>query len=125
MRCKIYYSKEENFAKAVNIADLSGSINGNDMSEDKETPVLELKENETLRVRIYPWYNGSATGKTICVSDVKIGGVAVDGFTGVNTLENNKKTSATYYNIYGMRQNGMKKGLNMVVENGTARKIIK
>ena len=125
MRCKIYYSKEENFANAVNIADFSGSMKANDMMEVKATPVLELKENETLRVRIYPWYNGSATGKTICVSDVKIGGVAVDGFTGVNTLENNKKTSATYYNIYGMRQNGMKKGLNIVVENGTARKIIK
>lgn len=125
MRCKIYYSKEENFANAVNIADFSGSMKANDMMEVKATPVLELKENETLRIRIYPWYNGSATGKTICVSDVKIGGVAVDGSTGVNTLENNKKTTATYYNIYGMRQNGMKKGLNIVVENGTARKIIK
>ena len=125
MRCKIYYSKEENFANAVNIADFSGSMKANDMMEVKATPVLELKENETLRVRIYPWYNGSATGKTICVSDVKIGGVAVDGSTGVKTPENNKKTTATYYNIYGMRQNGMKKGLNIVVENGTAKKIIK
>ena len=125
MRCKIYYSKEDNFANAVNIADFSGSMKANDMMEVKATPVLELKENETLRVRIYPWYNGSATGKTICVSDVKIGGVAVDGSTGVNTLENNKKTTATYYNIYGMRQNGMKKGLNIVVENGKAKKIIK
>ena len=125
MRCKIYYSKEDNFANAVNIADFSGSMKANDMMEVKATPVLELKENETLRVRIYPWYNGSATGKTICVSDVKIGGVAVDGSTGVKTLETNKKTTATYYNIYGMRQNGMKKGLNIVVENGTARKIIK
>lgn len=125
MRCKIYYSKEENFANAVNIADFSGSMKANDMMEVKATPVLELKENETLRVRIYPWYNGSATGKTICVSDVKIGGVAVDGSTGVKTLENNKKTTATYYNIYGMRQNGMKKGLNIVVENGKAKKIIK
>ena len=125
MRCKIYYSKEENFANAVNIADFSGSMKANNMMEVKATPVLELKENETLRVRIYPWYNGSATGKTICVSDVKIGGVAVDSSTGVNTLENNKKATATYYNIYGMRQDGMKKGLNIVVENGTAKKIIK
>ena len=125
MRCKIYYSKEDNFANAVNIADFSGSMKANDMMEVKATPVLELKENETLRVRIYPWYNGSATGKTICVSDVKIGGVAVDDSTGVKTPENNKKTTATYYNIYGMRQNGMKKGLNIVVENGTAKKIIK
>ena len=125
MRCKIYYSKEENFANAVNIADFSGSMKANDMMEVKATPVLELKENETLRVRIYPWYNSSATGKTICVSDVKIGGVAVDGSTGVNTPENNKKTTATYYNIYGMRQNGMKKGLNIVMENGTAKKIMK
>lgn len=125
MRCKVYYSKEDNFANAVNIADFSGAMKANNMMEVKATPVLELKENETLRVRIYPWYNGAATGKTICVSDVKIGGVAVDGEAGIGNVENKKQQTATYYNINGMRQSNMQKGLNIVVENGKARKVIK
>ena len=125
MRCKIYYSKEDNFANAVNIADFSGAMKANDMMEVKATPVLELNENETLRVRIYPWYNGAATGKTICVSDVKIAGMAVDSTSGINTVDNTELTpSAICYNVNGVRQSGLHKGLNIVVENGKARKVL-
>lgn len=126
MRCKIYYSKEADFANAVNIADFSGAMVANNMMEVKATPVLELNEDETLRVRIYPWYNGAATGKTICVSDVKIAGVAVDSTDGINTVCNAELRPATvYYNVNGVRQSGMQKGLNIVVENGKAKKIMK
>ena len=120
MRCKIYYSKEDNFANAVNIADFSGAMKANDMMEVKATPVLELNENETLRVRIYPWYNGAATGKTICVSDVKIAGVAVDSTSGINTTDSTEQKAAKVYNVNGMRQSGLHKGLNIIVENGKA-----
>ena len=122
MRCKIYYSKEDNFANAVNIADFSGAMKANDMMEVKATPVLELNEDETLRVRIYPWYNGAATGKTICVSDVKIAGVAVDSTNGINSINTADNTATLYYNVNGVRQNGLHKGLNIVVENGKAAK---
>lgn len=126
MRCKIYYSKEDNFANAVNIADFSGSMKANDMMLVKATPVLEVGENETLRVRIYPWYSSAATGKTICVSDVKVGGVAVDSTNGICSAATTGKTpSITYYNMSGIRQNGMQPGLNIVVENGVARKVMR
>ena len=125
MRCKIYYSKEEAFANAVNIADFSKSMKANDMMEVKATPVLEVKDNETLRVRIYPWYSSAANGKTICVSDVKVAGVAVDSTDGINNVSNVELTPETvYYNVNGVRQSGLQKGLNIVVENGKAKKVL-
>lgn len=126
MHCKIYYSKEADFANAVNIADFSGSMKANDMMEVKATPVIELSEGETLRLRIYPWYGSAATGKTICLSDVKVAGVAVSATNGVKSVENSElKPEKIYYSLDGIRQNGIHDGLNIVVENGAARKIMK
>lgn len=126
MHCKIYYSKEADFANAVNIADFSGSMKANDMMEVKATPVIELSEGETLRLRVFPWYGSAATGKTICLSDVKVAGVAVSATNGVKSVENSElKPEKIYYSLDGIRQNGIHDGLNIVVENGVARKIMK
>ena len=126
MHCKIYYSKEADFANAVNIADFSGSMKANDMMEVKATPVIELSEGETLRLRVYPWYGSAATGKTICLSDVKVAGVAVSATNGVKSVESSElKPEKVYYSLDGIRQNGIHDGLNIVVENGEARKIMK
>lgn len=126
MHCKIYYSKEADFANAVNIADFSGSMKANDMMEVKATPVIELSEGETLRLRVYPWYGSAATGKTICLSDVKVAGVAVSATNGVKSVESSElKPEKIYYSLDGIRQNGIHDGLNIVVENGVARKIMK
>ena len=116
MHCKIYYSKEADFANAVNIADFSGSMKANDMMEVKATPVIELSEGETLRLRVYPWYGSAATGKTICLSDVKVAGVAVSATNGVKSVENSElKPEKIYYSLDGIRQNGILDGLNIVV----------
>ena len=126
MHCKIYYSKEADFANAVNIADFSGSMKANDMMEVKATPVIELSEGETLRLRVYPWYGSAATGKTICLSDVKVAGVAVSATNGVKSVESSElKPEKIYYSLDGIRQNGILDGLNIVVENGVSRKIMK
>lgn len=73
MRCKVYYSKEADFANPVLIKEHT-SMPGNTMLLTEATPALKLTEGETLRVRVYPWYNGAASGKTICLSDVTIHG---------------------------------------------------
>ncbi len=125
MRCKIYYSKEDDFANAVNIADYSSSMVANNMMAVSAQPVLSVEEGETLRIRIYPWYNGAATGKTLCVSDVMVHGVAVDSTTGVKTVTAVESQPSTFYNICGMRQNDMKRGVNIVVTNGKAIKVVK
>lgn len=125
MRCKIYYSKEDDFANAVNIADYSSGMVANNMMAVSAQPVLSVEEGETLRIRIYPWYNGAATGKTLCVSDVMVHGVAVDSTTGVKTVTAVESQPSTFYNICGMRQNDMKRGVNIVVTNGKAIKVVK
>lgn len=78
MRCKIYYSTDAQFANPVQIKEFA-SMTSNTAYLVTAEPVLTLDEGESLYLRIYPWYSGEATGKTICLSDVTIHGVAKSG----------------------------------------------
>lgn len=115
MCCKIYYTKEADFANPVNIFEMK-SMPANQMQLVSATPVLSVNEGETLRLRIYPWYNNTATGKTICLSDVTIKGVAVDNTTGIASPADIKAapTHTHYYNVSGARLSSVTRGLNIV-----------
>ena len=115
MCCKIYYSKEENFANPVNIFEMK-SMPANNMQYVCSTPVLSVNEGETLRIRVYPWYNNAATGKTICLSDVTIHGIAVDSTTGISSelTQNAAPVRTVYYGTDGTMRQGMRPGLNIV-----------
>lgn len=115
MCCKIYYSKEENFANPVNIFEMK-SMPANNMQYVCSMPVLSVNEGETLRIRVYPWYNNAATGKTICLSDVTIHGVAVDSTTGISSelTQNAAPVRTVYYGTDGTMRQDMRPGLNIV-----------
>lgn len=115
MCCKIYYSKEENFANSVNIFEMK-SMPANNMQYVCSMPVLSVNEGETLRIRVYPWYNNAATGKTICLSDVTIHGIAVDSTTGISSelTQNAAPVRTVYYGTDGTMRQGMRPGLNIV-----------
>lgn len=115
MCCKIYYSKEENFANPVNIFEMK-SMPANNMQYVCSMPVLSVNEGETLRIRVYPWYNNAATGKTICLSDVTIHGIAVDSTTGISSelTQNAAPVRTVYYGTDGIMRQGMRPGLNIV-----------
>ena len=115
MCCKIYYSKEENFANPVNIFEMK-SMPANNMQYVCSMPVLSVNEGETLRIRIYPWYNNAATGKTICLSDVTIHGIAVDSTTGISSelTQNAAPVRTVYYGTDGTLRKDMRPGLNIV-----------
>lgn len=115
MCCKIYYSKEENFANPVNIFEMK-SMPANNMQYVCSMPVLSVNEDETLRIRVYPWYNNAATGKTICLSDVTIHGIAVDSTTGISSelTQNAAPVRTVYYGTDGTMRKGMRPGLNIV-----------
>lgn len=115
MCCKIYYSKEENFANPVNIFEMK-SMPANSMQYVCAMPVLSVNEDKTLRIRIYPWYNNAATGKTICLSDVTIHGIAVDSTTGISSelTQNAAPVRTVYYGTDGTMRQGMRPGLNIV-----------
>lgn len=115
MCCKIYYSKEENFANPVNIFEMK-SMPANNMQYVCSMPVLSVNEGETLRIRVYPWYNNAATGKTICLSDVTIHGIAVDSTTGISSelIQNAAPVRTIYYGTDGTMRQDMRPGLNIV-----------
>lgn len=115
MCCKIYYSKEENFANPVNIFEMK-SMPANNMQYVCSMPVLSVNEGETLRIRVYPWYNNAATGNTICLSDVTIHGIAVDSTTGISSelTQNAAPVRTVYYGTDGTMRQGMRPGLNIV-----------
>lgn len=115
MCCKIYYSKEENFANPVNIFEMK-SMPANNMQYVCSMPVLSVNEGETLRIRVYSWYNNAATGKTICLSDVTIHGIAVDSTTGISSelTQNAAPVRTIYYGTDGTMRKDMRPGLNIV-----------
>lgn len=115
MCCKIYYSKEENFANPVNIFEMK-SMPANNMQYVCSMPVLSVNEGETLRIRVYPWYNNAATGKTICLSDVTIHGIAVDSTTGISSelTQNAAPVRTIYYGTDGTMRQDIRPGLNIV-----------
>lgn len=115
MCCKIYYSKDENFANPVNIFEMK-SMPANNMQYVCSMPVLSVNEGETLRIRVYPWYNNAATGKTICLSDVTIHGIAVDSTTGISSelTQNAAPVRTVYYGTDGTMRQDMRPGLNIV-----------
>lgn len=117
MCCKIYYSKEENFANPVNIFEMK-SMPANNMQYVCSMPVLSVNEGETLRIRVYPWYNNAATGKTICLSDVTIHGIAVDSTTGISSelTQNAAPVRTIYYGTDGTMRHDKQPGLNIVKE---------
>ncbi|TDD94601.1 GDSL-type esterase/lipase family protein [Flavobacterium cellulosilyticum] len=75
MRCRISYSKDD-FTTTF-VAGEFQSMTSNTMNAVSKIPVIKLIDGETLKLRVYPWYSSAATGKTICLADVKIHGVAL------------------------------------------------
>ena len=88
--------------------------------------MLTVKDGQELLVRVYPWYNGAATGKTICLSDLTIHGVAVDNTTGISSQSKaNSQKPIAFYTLDGRSHTQMQRGLNIVrMQDGSVRKMI-
>lgn len=86
MRCKIYYATDADFSNATLIQEMS-NMAGNTVYAIESIPVVSISDGQSLYLRVYPWYKSEATGKTICLSDVYIHGMASDatGITAVTT----------------------------------------
>jgi lysophospholipase L1-like esterase len=87
MRCRISYSTN-NFTDHKVIQEFTSMV-ANTMYAVSAIPVVKLAYGETLLVRVYPWYSSAATGKTICLADVCIHGMA----TSVTGIENTSKSN--------------------------------
>lgn len=117
MRCHVYYSTD-NFLTRTTLFSPT-KMASNTMYYVKSEPVVTLKPGEEIHVRIYPWYTSAATGKTICLSDVVIEGMAFDASAEDNAIgdvENagTEVVSVVYYDMLGMAHSEAVKGVNIV-----------
>ena len=73
--CSHVYFSTDNFQTRTTMFEMK-KMPANNMQYVEAKPVIKLEEGQQLLVRVYPWYNGTATGKTICLSDLHIHGMA-------------------------------------------------
>jgi lysophospholipase L1-like esterase len=87
MRFKVYISKDSLFSDAnstIMIGDRGTVANtSNQMYPISYNKLVELNGGESLYLRVYPWYNTTASGKTMCLYGVLIKG-AVSALSAVN-----------------------------------------
>lgn len=113
MRCRIWYSGNDDFSDAKVIQEFQ-NMTANNMYAVEATPVLKLNPGQSVYVRIYPWYSSAATGKTICVSDVTIRGVAMTS-TGIqNFTATGERVGKSYFSCNGMQTGQPQKGINVI-----------
>jgi len=124
MCCHVYYSTD-NFETRTTIFEMK-KMPANNPQFVETKPVLTVKDGQKLLVRVYPWYNGAATGKTICLSDLTIHGIAVDTTTGISQLSTaNSQQPIVFFTLDGREQPSLRRGMNIVrMANGTTKKII-
>ena len=124
MCCHVYYSTD-NFETRTTIFEYK-KMPANNPQYVEAKPVVSLCEGQELLVRVYPWYNGSATGKTICLSDLTIHGMAVDaGITGIKTPTPGTSHPTAIYDLQGCSHASLQSGLNIVRQSdGSFKKII-
>ncbi len=127
--CSHIYFSTDNFETRTTIFEMK-KMPANNMQFVESKPVISLKEGQELLVRVYPWYNGSATGKTICLSDLTIHGMAVDSGTGILTITGTKTgngngSDTAFFTIDGRQQSALRPGLNIVRDaDGNVKKVI-
>ena len=112
MMCHIYYSTD-NFETRHTIYAPNNMVANNPEAVQAQ-PVVTLTEGQQLLIRIYPWYNGAASSKTYCISDVTIHGKAYDSSsTGVmnHGITNPNVVSRTYYDMNGRAVTAPQKGI--------------
>ena len=124
MCAHVYYSTD-NFETRTTIYEKK-KMTANKPDLVAATPVISLEEGQELLVRVYPWYNNAATGKTICISDVTISGVAVDAnTTGCIELTGTQTEKPRYYTINGLQKTKLQHWVNIVQSNDKkTRKVI-
>ena len=122
MCCHIYYSTD-NFETRTTIYEKK-SMPANNPQYVEAKPVLTVKEGQELLVRVYPWYNGAASGKTICLSDLTIHGMAVSA-TGISQVSTDSTTTTAFFTVDGRQHAQMQRGLNIIrMSDGSIKKVI-
>ena len=95
----IYYSTD-GFETRTTMFEMK-KMPANAMQYVKAQPVITLSEGQQLLVRVYPWYNGAATGKTICLSDLSIHDIAKDAAAGIRSQGQQQSRPVQFIDLQG------------------------
>jgi lysophospholipase L1-like esterase len=115
MMCHIYYSTDNFETRHTLYAPTKMTANNPEAVQAQ--PVIALDEGQQLLLRIYPWYTGAATGKTICLSDVTIRGRAYEKTANAieqRPADNPHVVRTASYDIGGRTLTGAARGLRIV-----------
>lgn len=86
MKFRVLLDKDESFGNPTMIADRQSNTS-NTMYPISYTRIIELRGEESLYLRVYPWLNNAASAKSICLYGVLIKGViAADEGSGIGAL---------------------------------------
>ena len=123
--CSHIYFSTDNFETRTTIFEMK-KMPANNMQYVKAQPVIKLEEGQKLLVRVYPWYNGAATGKTICLSDLTIHGMASNAdATAVQSVVVPQQQAEQCYDLQGRCIKGNTRGLAIVRQSdGTVKKTL-
>ena len=116
MCAHVYYSIDE-FTNRTTIFE-GKKMTANNPVLVQTQQLITVKDGQKLLVRIYPWYNGTANGKTLCISDLTINGVVMDatGIAGMAENANATSINKTMYNLLGQQVTNGTKGI--IIANG-------
>lgn len=97
----VYYSVNDDFSDPQLVYQAE-KMPANNMQYIEVKPVISLAAGQSCRLRFYPWYNGAANGKTICLSDVKFHGFVMEPGAGLeNVSVAVSEVGKAYYSIDG------------------------
>ena len=104
LKYRVMYSKSADFSNAVALEDKTANT-GNTMVALSYKPILVIGDAEGFYLRFYPWYNGTASLKYLCLSNLTIKGrvsstaTAVQNPTENSTLEVYPNPSKGIFNL--------------------------
>ncbi len=104
LKYRVLYSKNADFSNPVTLEDKTSNTS-NTMVALSYKPMVQFTESEGFYLRFYPWYNGSASLKYLCLSGLTFK-------CKVNTINGLNNTSDKKLEIFPNPSNGIFRLLN-------------
>jgi lysophospholipase L1-like esterase len=95
LKYRVLYAKKADFSNPVTLEDKTSNTS-NTMVALSYKPIVQLTDSEGFYLRFYPWYNGTASLKYLCLSNLTIRGRVSTVQSG--TLELNAEKVQVYPN---------------------------
>ena len=113
LKFRVMYSKKADFSNAIALEDKTSNTS-NTMVALSYKPMIQVADSEGFYLRFYPWYNGTASLKYLCLSNLTIKGRVSS--VGVQTAVSNINNTDAF-KIYPNPSKGLFKIMNLNTKN--------